>query len=87
MKSRSVRESHKERRNTPHYDRDKNPFVKDYYLVDHLGTGAFGRCFKAYHVLKNKYYAMKVSPISTASSNYILYNKKHEPSGLMEPDH
>ena len=60
MKSRSVRESHKERRNTPHYDRDKNPIVKDYYLVDHLGSGAFGRCFKAYHMTKHKYFAMKV---------------------------
>ena len=60
MKSRSVRESHKERRNTPHYDFNKNPIVKDYYLVSVLGSGAFGRCFKAYHFFKHKYFALKV---------------------------
>ena len=60
MKSRSIRDSHKERRNTPHYDMDTNPIVKDYFLVELMGSGAFGRCFKAYHFFKHEYFAVKV---------------------------
>ncbi|RMF73302.1 MAG: CHASE2 domain-containing protein [Planctomycetota bacterium] len=62
------------------------PAIEGYTIVTELGRGAFGRVFKAFHEVKQRYEAVKVLPEAAGPQSAFFENEIHLIAQLHHPN-